>query len=74
MQFFAVLALATAALAAPADVSARNYGECAPATYACKPDGSGWLVCNVDSTWLDGGICPKGTGCTYESNNLPYCE
>ncbi|KAH9909136.1 hypothetical protein F4778DRAFT_776298 [Xylariomycetidae sp. FL2044] len=72
MKVFAILALATAAvLAVPGDVTART--ECTPPSYACKSDNSGWLVCNVDGTWLDGGSCPEKTSCK-SVNNLPYCE
>ncbi|KAI1130563.1 hypothetical protein F5Y10DRAFT_263074 [Nemania abortiva] len=71
MQFFAVVALAATALAASTGLESR-YTQCSPPSYACKPDHSGWLVCNVDGTFLDGGVCPKGTKCTY-IDNLPYC-
>ncbi|KXJ86836.1 hypothetical protein Micbo1qcDRAFT_208619 [Microdochium bolleyi] len=76
MKFLAVIALAvTAAMAAPSDVTlaARHpAAQCKPPQYACKPNNSGWLVCNVDGTWLDGGSCPPKTTCK-PINNLPYC-
>ncbi|KAH7018472.1 uncharacterized protein B0I36DRAFT_336013 [Microdochium trichocladiopsis] len=73
MKFFAVLALATAAIAAPSDVTLNaRHPQCTPPQYACKPDASGWLVCNVDGTWLNGGVCPLKTTCK-PINNLPYC-
>ncbi|KAI0597024.1 hypothetical protein F4775DRAFT_272576 [Biscogniauxia sp. FL1348] len=72
MKFFAVLALAATALAMPSDNLAARGGECTPPSYACKSDNSGWLVCNVDGTWLDGGVCPKKTTCK-PINDLPYC-
>ncbi|KAI0020221.1 hypothetical protein F4780DRAFT_779777 [Xylariomycetidae sp. FL0641] len=73
MKFFAAAlpALATVALAAPADHAARG-AECTPASYACKPHNQGWLVCNVDGTWLNGGSCENGTSCEY-IDGLPYC-
>ncbi|KAJ2998283.1 hypothetical protein NUW58_g377 [Xylaria curta] len=70
MKFFAVAALAATALAASTGLDART--ECKPPSYVCKHDNSGWLVCNVDGTFLDGGKCPKGTTCK-PINNLPYC-
>ncbi|KAK8079519.1 hypothetical protein PG997_007337 [Apiospora hydei] len=72
MQFPFFLALAaTAVLAMPSNnLEARH--ECTPPSYACKGDKSGWLVCNVDGSWLNGGSCPKGTTCS-PINNLPYC-
>ncbi|KAI1635429.1 hypothetical protein F4809DRAFT_455188 [Biscogniauxia mediterranea] len=73
MKFFAVLALAATALAVPSsDNLAARGAECTPPSYACKKDNSGWLVCNVDGTWLDGGVCPKKTTCK-PINDLPYC-
>ncbi|KAI8635198.1 hypothetical protein F5Y19DRAFT_406936 [Xylariaceae sp. FL1651] len=74
MKFFAIVATFTAtALAASTGLDARGtYPECTPPAYACKPNNSGWLVCNVDGKWLDGGVCPKGTSCK-PINNLPYC-
>ncbi|KAI1190042.1 hypothetical protein F5B17DRAFT_129252 [Nemania serpens] len=71
MKFFAIAALAATALAASTPLETRKT-ECTPPAYACKPDKTGWLVCNVDGTFLDGGACPKGTKCT-PINNLPYC-
>ncbi|KAI1811799.1 hypothetical protein GGS20DRAFT_561426 [Poronia punctata] len=56
-----------------ASLEARHYwGKCTPPSYACKADNSGWLVCNVDGTFLDGGVCNKGTTCKT-INDLPYC-
>lgn len=54
MQFLTIFALAaTTVLALPSDnVDARNYPSCTPPQYQCKGDASGWLVCNVDGTWL----------------------
>ena len=54
MKFLAILSLATAAaMAAPNDVTMNARApECKPPQYACKHDNSGWLVCNVDGTWL----------------------
>ncbi|KAK6827734.1 hypothetical protein PG987_011075 [Apiospora arundinis] len=74
MQFLAIITLAaTAVLALPSGiVENRNYPECKPAQYSCNGDKSGWLVCNVDEKWLVGGVCPKGTTCTY-IHDLPYC-
>ncbi|KAI1348168.1 hypothetical protein F5Y01DRAFT_293049 [Xylaria sp. FL0043] len=72
MKFLAVVALAATALAASTGPESRNYPQCTPPSYVCKPDHSGWLVCNVDGTYLDGGSCPKGTTCE-PINNLPYC-
>ncbi|KAI0404313.1 hypothetical protein F4802DRAFT_250502 [Xylaria palmicola] len=71
MKFFAVATLVATALAASTGLDTRG-AQCTPATYACKADKSGWLVCNVDGTYLDGGSCPKGTTCK-PINNLPYC-
>ncbi|KAK7981692.1 hypothetical protein PG984_009601 [Apiospora sp. TS-2023a] len=74
MQFLAILTLAaTAVLALPSN-TLETRGACTPPSYACKPDHSGWLVCNVDGSWLNGGSCPKHTTCsTSPQNNLPYC-
>lgn len=54
MKFLAILALAAAAAtAAPNDVTMNiRAPQCKPPQYACKHDNSGWLVCNVDGTWL----------------------
>lgn len=62
MKLFAILAIATAALAKPATKSSRDIevdGEvdiatlqCTTPSYICKPDFSGWLVCNVDGYYL----------------------
>ncbi|KAI1163629.1 hypothetical protein F5B18DRAFT_618566 [Nemania serpens] len=71
MKFLAVAALAATALAASTPLDARK-AQCTPPSYVCKPDNSGWLVCNVDGTFLDGGACPKGTKCA-PIDNLPYC-
>ncbi|KAI0878996.1 hypothetical protein GGS24DRAFT_317237 [Hypoxylon argillaceum] len=71
MKFFAVAALAATALAASTGLDSRGT-QCTPPSYVCKPDNSGWLVCNVDGTFLDAGVCPKGTKCT-SIDNLPYC-
>lgn len=53
MQFpFAILTLAaTAVLALPSN-TIETRGVCTPPQYTCKGDNSGWLVCNVDGTWL----------------------
>ncbi|KAI1737316.1 hypothetical protein F4680DRAFT_468277 [Xylaria scruposa] len=73
MKFFAFAALIATALAATTGLDARNgKPQCTPPSYVCKPDHSGWLVCNVDGTFLDAGTCPKGTTCK-PINNLPYC-
>ncbi|KAI0010494.1 hypothetical protein F4779DRAFT_308618 [Xylariaceae sp. FL0662B] len=73
MKFIILCTLVASALAFPS-VETRDTPapECTPPQYACKPDNSGWLVCNVDSTWLDGGNCPEHTTCK-PINNLPYC-
>lgn len=52
MQFFAVLAFITAALAKPVAPREEVGFECEPPAYACKPDFTGWLVCNVDGFYL----------------------
>ncbi|KAI0429837.1 hypothetical protein F5Y09DRAFT_247002 [Xylaria sp. FL1042] len=72
MKFLAVVALAATALATSTGLESRGYPECTPPSYACKADHSGWLVCNVDGTYLDGGNCPKKTTCK-PIDNLPYC-
>ncbi|KAI1847720.1 hypothetical protein JX265_009149 [Neoarthrinium moseri] len=73
MKAFTILALAATALAVPSTPYETNpKPECTPPSYACKPDNSGWLVCNVDGKWLDGGACPAKTTCK-PINNLPYC-
>ncbi|KAI1779714.1 hypothetical protein F4818DRAFT_453714 [Hypoxylon cercidicola] len=74
MQFFTILAFVTAALAKPASQAPRDTEllECSPPSYACKPDFSGWLVCNVDGFYLDGGSCAPEAWCEY-INGLPYC-
>ncbi|KAI2618807.1 hypothetical protein GGR54DRAFT_604651 [Hypoxylon sp. NC1633] len=73
MQFFAtLLALATAALAAPNQLPPRQYLECSPPSYGCKPDFTGWLVCNINGTWLDGGCCESDQWCE-SLDGLPYC-
>lgn len=51
MKFLAVVALAAVALAAPAELSPPPH-ECSPAQYACTKDNKGWVVCNVNGTWL----------------------
>jgi hypothetical protein len=33
-------------------LDARHGAQCTPPSYVCKPDNSGWLVCNVDGTYL----------------------
>lgn len=44
---------AAAATAAPSGVTMNiRAPQCKPPQYACKHDNSGWLVCNVDGTWL----------------------
>ncbi|KAI0482870.1 hypothetical protein GGR56DRAFT_212021 [Xylariaceae sp. FL0804] len=70
MKFLAVVALA--ATTALAQINPGGPLKCEPGTYACKADHSGWLVCNVDETYIVGGVCPKGTACTY-IDDLPYC-
>ncbi|KAI0203753.1 hypothetical protein F4808DRAFT_415648 [Astrocystis sublimbata] len=74
MKSFAFATLiATALAAASSGLETRHGGPiCTPPSYVCKPDYSGWLVCNVDGTYLDGGVCPKGTKC-QSIDNLPYC-
>ncbi|KAI1426859.1 hypothetical protein F5Y12DRAFT_712738 [Xylaria sp. FL1777] len=72
MKFLTIVSLAATALAASTTLDSRGGAQCSPPSYACKPDHLGWLVCNVDGTWLDAGVCPKGTKCT-PINNLPYC-
>ncbi|KAI0447789.1 hypothetical protein F4803DRAFT_545846 [Xylaria telfairii] len=73
MKSFAFAALIATALAASTGLDARTGGpQCTPPSYVCKPDHSGWLVCNIDGTFLDAGVCPKGTKCK-PINNLPYC-
>ncbi|GAW14398.1 hypothetical protein ANO14919_038000 [Xylariales sp. No.14919] len=71
MKLFTVAALVATALAASTSLDSRG-AQCTPPSYTCKADASGWLVCNVDGTWLDGGSCPKNTKCK-PINNLPYC-
>ncbi|KAI2467113.1 hypothetical protein F4781DRAFT_433648 [Annulohypoxylon bovei var. microspora] len=76
MKFLAFVALITAALA---KIENENYNEtaiedleCTPPAYACKSDFSGWLVCNVDGWYIDGGDCGPDAWCEY-INDLPYC-
>jgi hypothetical protein len=55
MKFLVLAAaLATTALAASAGITGLDarHTECTPPSYACKSDHSGWLVCNVDGTFL----------------------
>ncbi|KAK6069590.1 hypothetical protein SCUP515_08938 [Seiridium cupressi] len=52
MKFIAILTLATTALAVPSTLERDPKQECTPPSYACKPNNSGWLVCNVDGKWL----------------------
>ncbi|KAI1304577.1 hypothetical protein F5Y03DRAFT_357881 [Xylaria venustula] len=52
MKFLAIAALAASALAVSTGLDSRGKAECSPPSYACKPNHSGWLVCNVDGTWL----------------------
>lgn len=67
MKFITLLGLAATALAMP-------YGElpwddliCTPPEYICKPDFTGWLVCNVDGHYL---VSP--TSCVlYNSRESP---
>ncbi|KAI1643884.1 hypothetical protein F4815DRAFT_445040 [Daldinia loculata] len=70
MKFLAALTFVTAALAYGVDPADTEL--CTLPAYVCKPDFSGWLVCNLDSHFLDGGNCPEGTACEY-INDLPYC-
>ncbi|KAI1398341.1 hypothetical protein F4819DRAFT_489679 [Hypoxylon fuscum] len=72
MQFFAVLAFITAALAKPVAPREEVGFECEPPAYACKPDFTGWLVCNVDGFYLDAGDCAPEAWCEY-IDGLPYC-
>ncbi|KAL7628950.1 hypothetical protein AAE478_000468 [Parahypoxylon ruwenzoriense] len=72
MKYFAVLAFLTTALAVPYAGLPWKELVCTPPAYTCKPDLTGWLVCNVDGKYLDGGDCPKGTTCK-PINDLPYC-
>ncbi|KAI1802194.1 hypothetical protein F4811DRAFT_555051 [Daldinia bambusicola] len=72
MMLITILALAAAALATPYGVNPSDDQECTPPAYVCNYEFSGWLVCNVDGTYLDGGNCPSGTTC-QSINNLPYC-
>ncbi len=52
MKFLAIAALAATALAASTGLDSRGYPQCTPPSYVCKPNNSGWLVCNVDGTYL----------------------
>ncbi|KAK9794273.1 hypothetical protein SCARD494_05850 [Seiridium cardinale] len=52
MKFIAILTLATTALAVPSTLERDPKQECTPPSYACKPNNSGWLVCNVGGKWL----------------------
>ncbi|KAI0470146.1 hypothetical protein F4859DRAFT_515674 [Xylaria cf. heliscus] len=53
MKSFAFAALIATALAASTGLNARTGGpQCTPPSYVCKPDHSGWLVCNIDGTFL----------------------
>ncbi|KAI1096030.1 hypothetical protein F5B19DRAFT_488650 [Rostrohypoxylon terebratum] len=45
---------------------------CSPPEYACKSDFSGWLVCDIDGWYVDGGDCGPDAWCEY-INDLPYC-
>ncbi|KAI1394055.1 uncharacterized protein F4822DRAFT_439836 [Hypoxylon trugodes] len=72
MKFSAILAFATAAVAAPWSTEPWGDLECTPPAYACKPDFTGWLVCNVDGWFIDGGNCDGNTWCQY-IDGLPYC-
>lgn len=51
MKFLAIAALAATALAASTPLDTRK-AQCTPPSYVCKADKSGWLVCNVDGTFL----------------------
>jgi hypothetical protein len=46
---FAVIALATAAFAAPGQ---EKRWACTPATYSCTPDTTGWQVCDTSGNWV----------------------
>ncbi|KAI0844089.1 hypothetical protein F5Y00DRAFT_274499 [Daldinia vernicosa] len=70
MNFLAVLTFITAALAYGVDP--EDNESCTLPAYICKHDFKGWLVCNVDGKFLDGGDCAEGTTCQY-INDLPYC-
>ncbi|OTB06324.1 hypothetical protein M426DRAFT_9811 [Hypoxylon sp. CI-4A] len=72
MKCFAITALISAAIATAAYEVEGQALVCSPPAYACKPDFSGWLVCNVDGFYIDGGDCAPDAWCEY-INNLPYC-
>ncbi|KAI0890319.1 uncharacterized protein GGS22DRAFT_11917 [Annulohypoxylon maeteangense] len=78
MKFLALMAFVTMALAGEYNQTEPNNGtaieelECTPPAYACKSDFSGWLVCNVDGWYVDGGDCGPDAWCEY-INDLPYC-
>ncbi|KAI1381800.1 hypothetical protein F4677DRAFT_439611 [Hypoxylon crocopeplum] len=73
MKFFGILAFAAAVLAEPYPVD-DPYAAlvCEPPSYICKPDFTGWLVCNVEGRFLDGGSCEPDAWCEY-IDGLPYC-
>ncbi|KAJ9155167.1 hypothetical protein NKR23_g1912 [Pleurostoma richardsiae] len=76
MKPFVLLSLVAAALAAPADIAARD--TCKPATYGCAKNpttgAEGWQVCDVTGVWVYAGDCPPNTKCQFLAlNGSPYC-
>jgi hypothetical protein len=64
----AALALAAMAFAAPADGFQKRQA-CAPATYSCTPDSTGWQVCDVSGVWDVSELLPRGLG--QNANSSP---
>ncbi|KAK1750203.1 hypothetical protein QBC47DRAFT_407147 [Echria macrotheca] len=68
MKITAILALATAALAA------EQVEWCKPGTYRCSWDASGWEVCGAGYQWVYAGSCGAGQVCKYwAASQSPYC-
>ncbi|ORY58071.1 uncharacterized protein BCR38DRAFT_489558 [Pseudomassariella vexata] len=85
MKFLAVLAFASGVFAAAMPdqsdlITDHVYCphkecaevECTPPQYACNEESTGWLVCDTDGTWVDGGSCEPDTTCEA-IDDVPYC-
>lgn len=58
----------------PDDGWDATAGACKPATYACKPCHTGWIVCDGSGAWVSAGDCPDENLCYLDPrNNSPYC-
>ncbi|KAI1821244.1 hypothetical protein F4861DRAFT_479739 [Xylaria intraflava] len=48
------------------------HRQCSAPEYICKPNLSGWFVCDIEGNFISGGDCNDGTRCK-EIGGLPFC-